>query len=114
MTIASRTPEGQPHQCPVCGEVAALEPSFPGGDACCPRCGQLLWWFRDHYDRFGFNSPKHVSLQLRLEEAIDSLDLVELIMELEEALEITIPEDEVWRLGTVEDVVCYLRERGLP
>jgi anti-sigma B factor antagonist len=44
MTISSRTPEGQPNHCPVCGASLALEPSGPARDAPCPRCGHLLWF----------------------------------------------------------------------
>ena len=44
MTISSRTPEGEPNRCPVCGAVVAVEPSDPAGDAPCPRCGVLLWF----------------------------------------------------------------------
>ena len=44
MTIASRTPEGRPNHCPVCGTDLKIEPSDPPGDALCPRCGHLLWF----------------------------------------------------------------------
>jgi anti-sigma B factor antagonist len=44
MVISSRTPEGQPNQCPVCGSLLNIEPSDPAGDAPCPRCGHLLWF----------------------------------------------------------------------
>jgi hypothetical protein len=44
MTIASRTPEGDPNRCPVCGHALRLEPSWPSGDAPCPSCGSLLWF----------------------------------------------------------------------
>jgi hypothetical protein len=40
---ASRTPEGEPATCPICGETFDIEPSFPSGDATCPRCGCLIW-----------------------------------------------------------------------
>src|SRR5262249_23325486 len=43
MTISSRTPEGLPNRCPVCGADVCVEPSNPAGDAPCPECGQLLW-----------------------------------------------------------------------
>jgi hypothetical protein len=42
--IASRTPEGEPNTCPVCGAAVAIEPSNPPGDAPCPCCGVLLWF----------------------------------------------------------------------
>jgi anti-anti-sigma factor len=44
MVIASRTPEGQPNHCPVCDSDLRIEPSYPAGDAPCPRCGHLLWF----------------------------------------------------------------------
>jgi hypothetical protein len=43
MVISSRTPEGRPNHCPVCGTDLTIEPSDPAGDAPCPRCGHLLW-----------------------------------------------------------------------
>ena len=42
MEISSRTPEGEPNRCPVCGKTVRLEPSGPIGDAPCPHCGHLL------------------------------------------------------------------------
>lgn len=43
MIPASRTPEGTPKHCPLCGKPVCLEPSsFPTYDAPCPHCGQLL------------------------------------------------------------------------
>ena len=44
MIPASRTPEGEPNQCPICGHEVRLEPSRPPGDAPCPHCGHLLWF----------------------------------------------------------------------
>src|SRR6266496_150438 len=42
--IASRTPEGDPNRCPVCGKDCRLEPSLPARDGPCPHCGHLLWF----------------------------------------------------------------------
>jgi hypothetical protein len=44
MTISSRTPEGEPNHCPICGLHFQLEPSPPAGDGPCPGCGHLLWF----------------------------------------------------------------------
>jgi len=44
MTISSRTPEGDPNQCPVCGHDDRIEPSLGTRDAPCPCCGHLLWF----------------------------------------------------------------------
>ena len=39
---SSRTPEGVPHRCHVCGKSFRIEPSL-SGDACCPDCNSLVW-----------------------------------------------------------------------
>ncbi len=44
MVISSRTPEGRPNLCPVCGSAIKIEPSDPTSDAPCPNCGHLLWF----------------------------------------------------------------------
>jgi hypothetical protein len=44
MTVSSRTPEGMPNRCPVCGHHLRIEPSRPTMDAPCPSCGHLLWF----------------------------------------------------------------------
>jgi hypothetical protein len=44
MFISSRTPEGIPNRCPICGADVRIEPSKPSGDAPCPQCGALLWF----------------------------------------------------------------------
>jgi uncharacterized Zn finger protein (UPF0148 family) len=41
---SSRTPEGKPNLCPVCGKKLRISPSRPPGDAPCPHCGHLLWF----------------------------------------------------------------------
>ncbi len=46
MVISSRTPEGTPNRCPVCGNDLRLEPSWPNLDGPCPSCGHLLWFQR--------------------------------------------------------------------
>lgn len=42
MEISSRTPGGQPNNCPICRHDVVMEPSQPFGDAPCPYCGCLL------------------------------------------------------------------------
>jgi hypothetical protein len=44
MNISSRTPEGTPNHCVVCGHDLRLEPSIDTRDAPCPFCGHLLWF----------------------------------------------------------------------
>ena len=42
--VSSRTPEGVPARCGACGASVCVEPSWPSGDAPCPRCGGLVWF----------------------------------------------------------------------
>lgn len=44
MTISSRTPEGLPNECTVCGKLVWVVPSQPPGDATCPHCGSVVWY----------------------------------------------------------------------
>jgi HptB-dependent secretion and biofilm anti anti-sigma factor len=44
MVISSRTPEGRPSRCAVCGSDINIEPSDPADDGPCPVCGHLLWF----------------------------------------------------------------------
>ena len=107
MSISSRTPEGQPNRCPLCGNEVCIEPSLPFGDAPCPNCGRLLmfaklgnvthWYERSPGDdlqqrvleilarHFGVPNEQlaaHPAWQTW--DATDSLDIVEAVMELEE------------------------------
>jgi acyl carrier protein len=43
----------------------------------------------------------------------DSLDIVELIMELEEEFDVTIPDEEAEKIKTVGDAIDYLAKRNL-
>ena len=44
--ISSRTPEGDPHRCTVCGNAVRVDPSADTRDGPCPCCGHLLWFPR--------------------------------------------------------------------
>lgn len=44
MWIASRTPEGEPAECGVCGVDVWIEPSLESRDGVCPNCGSLVWF----------------------------------------------------------------------
>ena len=43
----------------------------------------------------------------------DSLDLFELVMALEEEYDVEIPSDDLTELNTVEDVINYLKNKGV-
>jgi hypothetical protein len=62
MQPASRTPEGEPNQCPICGKEVQLEPSRPPGDAPCPNCGHLLWFDSPSSSAVTLNRHEHAVL----------------------------------------------------
>ena len=43
----------------------------------------------------------------------DSLDLFELVMALEEKFDVEIPSEDLNNIATVEDVINYLKEKGV-
>lgn len=43
MTIATRTPEGEPLRCAICDEIHLVLVSRPPGDTVCPTCGSHSW-----------------------------------------------------------------------
>jgi acyl carrier protein len=111
MTISSRTPEGLPHNCPICGKISALEPCYPGGDSVCPNCGHLFWLFQDRVGTATGVPLVQIKFEslLRDDLGVDSLDLVELVMEVEEVVGITIPDEVAETFRSVRDVIEYLR-----
>lgn len=102
MTISSRTPEGTPNHCPVCGHGFRIQPSQLFGDAPCPACGTLLWFITGgegprFFDPEAAGLIQFVAARLgvspdvvragRLDEVgLDSMEVVELVMEWEERL----------------------------
>jgi hypothetical protein len=43
MDISTRTSEGIPSECPLCGKQVIVSVCDPIGDAVCPHCGSLLY-----------------------------------------------------------------------
>ncbi len=41
--MTTRTTEGLPNECSVCGKEFYLSPSTPPGDVTCPHCGSATW-----------------------------------------------------------------------
>jgi acyl carrier protein len=135
--ISSRTPEGDPNHCPICDALICIEPSQPAGDAPCPTCGALLWFvkisegirFHDSAEaapiterlfelirkRLGaIRPPLTASTSFSEDVGIDSLDIVELVMALEEEFEVTISEEDAEQLKTVGEVIDFiLRHRPI-
>jgi len=122
VTVSSRTPEGLPSECPLCGATANIEFSAPAQDAPCPNCGHLLWASAQlvqsvtqrYADSFG-TAPGAINADTRFSDlGADSLDTVEMIMELEEEFDVSIPNDVAERIQTVGDAVRHIQnhQRG--
>jgi acyl carrier protein len=129
-TISSRTPEGVPNHCPICGKSVCIEPSHPPGDAPCPNCGTLLWFVNTSTGIRFYESKAIAPLRERILRAVskslgvgtslvpndlggDSLDIVELVMELEDEFGISIPEEDAGTIKTVGDAIDYFEKRQL-
>jgi hypothetical protein len=57
MDDATRTTEGFPSRCPVCGKRMSIDSGEPVGDAVCPHCGVLF------YPEWEQARPAHDDLQ---------------------------------------------------
>jgi acyl carrier protein len=134
-TISSRTPEGSPNLCPVCGAIVRIEPTLQTGDAPCPHCGTLLWFTGFDGELQLFDAVDASSVGNRLKDVIakqldvsadrisdsthfakelggDSLDTVELVMLLEEQFDLNVPDAEAEKIKTVSQAIAYiLRQR---
>jgi anti-anti-sigma factor len=86
MAISSRTPEGLPISCPVCGSHLKIEPSDPAGDAPCHRCGHLLWFtWEDRGDVEVFRPTVSLLSRESLDSFLDSVAIrpgVQLLLDL--------------------------------
>ena len=112
MTDASNPSAGGQGECPVCEKSGNLGPSYPGGPAICGGCGEMLGWFRHRYaDKAGLPEDR-IRLESNFVEdlSMDSLDQVELIMELEDEFKVKIADDEAERLKTVGDAIRYIQQ----
>ena len=105
MSIASRTPEGFPIRCSICGIESSVDPSIPPGDAVCPACGSLVWspsafeLLMKLCEHLGM-APQNLRMDSRLAEdlGVHSLEFVELVMLLEESFDVNLPDDVAERM----------------
>src|SRR5262249_48249526 len=98
-----------------------IEPSQPAGDAPCPVCGQLVWFdphgisqrVRELVTRnLGIRAGNLAGRSSFIEDVgADSLDIVELIMELEEEFEITIPNEQAETIKTLDARTDFIVRR---
>ena len=131
MAIFSRRPERAPGHCPACDSPVPVEGSQPYGHTACPQCGTLLWFRQDRAGAWLHDAQKAAAIRKKVQEIVgsnlgveperltdaslfiqdvgaDTLDVVELLMELEEGFGITIPDADAEKIMTVGDLVDYL------
>ena len=119
MTISSRTPEGFPSRCSVCGAEVNLEFSDPPGDAPCPNCNHLLWLccdllstFKRQYHQSKGIPPERITADTEFADlGADSLESVELVMAMEEDFGIHLPSAVADRIETIGDAIRYIEEQ---
>jgi acyl carrier protein len=129
MPLPTPTPSGVPNCCPFCGVLLA-DPPERSSHTACVSCGVRLWftrspsgtWFHDPVrvapirervirvvcENLGVN-PEKITDATSFTEDIraDTLDLVEMVMELETEFGMTIADPDAERMITVGDVVSY-------
>ena len=99
------------HPCPVCGQPALLELVDPAGAALCANCGALFKWFVSRLSRFAPADKITLYASLARDFGADSLDIVELVMELEEERGIRIPDVEMEHMDTIADILRYISKQ---
>lgn len=121
MNVSSRTPEGFPSRCSLCGTRVNIEFSDPAGDAPCPNCGFLLWasaeFFESITKRYSDildTSIEEMTADTQLKDLdLDSLELVELAMEWEEKFDVQIPDEDFDQIQTLGDILRYIKVKRL-
>jgi hypothetical protein len=82
-----------PDQCPICGQLQAAPVNRPTGETACAGCGTLLWFVRIAEGYFVFvlrdaiPDDERARLERLVATARDSIDTVEIVMELKEYLQ---------------------------
>jgi len=71
----------------------------------------LLQWFRDRFKKTAGISPDKVTLTSSFTEDLgaDSLDIVEMVMELEEQFGVKIPDEDAEKIKTVGEAIRYIQ-----
>lgn len=109
-----------PSECPLCGAITNIEFSDPAQDAPCPSCGHLLWAsaqllrsVSQCYANVLGTAPGAINAETRFSDlGADSLDAVEMVMELEEEFDVNIPDTVAERIQTVGDAVRYIQDQA--
>ena len=108
-----------PQECVLCSSNDSVRAiNAPASSLTCHECGHDIAGVAKTLERFRACADDSLGGSLpiqplsRLDKvADDSLALVELVMQLEEEFDVTIPDEDVEKLETVADAVRYLQTR---
>ena len=100
-----------PAPCPICGQAALLELIDPSGAALCPNCGALFEWFRHRLAQLVPSERVTLHASLAKDLGADSLDVVEIVMEMEEEQGIRISDEEMEHIDTIADILRYVHKK---
>jgi len=111
MTDSLSAAEAGPPRCPLCGRVGLLALVEPSGAALCARCGEVFLWINEHLARELRRKKEMIRLTTELRKlGLDSLDVVEVVMDLEEEYGVSVPDDVVQGWVTIADLVRWISE----
>lgn len=117
-TISSRTPEGEPFHCRVCGNDVTIEPSVLAYDAPCPVCGTFLWLSRFpqlasflKIDELSQERREWIMRFLAEFNDADSVDRSNLLMEFEDQFHLYLPQELADEFKSIDDVIDWWIER---
>lgn len=96
--------------CPVCkqtGKTVSL-------DTCCGECAAVLQWFQNRLELVGYRPSLRISLTSSFagDLAIDSLDFVEIVCDLERDFKVVVLGSDAIQIATVGDAVACVRRMG--
>lgn len=103
--------KGSHDRCPVCG--ADNRPSAETAcQSLCPKCGKLLDWFREHFSADLGVPPEAITADALLVNDLgaDSLDTLEMVLQLENEFNLQISEEAAQRFESVGDAIRYVEQ----
>jgi acyl carrier protein len=115
MTNSSRAPEALSARCPTCDILIGIAPPPLIGEMSCPRCRASLWFVVVEgavrtYRQSEVSPRKRSIIEALVAASPDSLDLVELVMELEEEFrdKIDLPADRIQEIRSLGEWIDFI------
>ena len=118
--MTSPRPAGKRRRCPLCRVEIEADLPEPPGDAACPHCdcwlresAELLLQFQHRLGLMLGVAPSKIRPDSSLASDLggESLDVAELVMDLEEEYDLTIPPDLARGMKTLADAVRFLADQ---